>query len=97
MGGIVLLLIAIFLVWYVARKRMMVRVRARIQRLRMEGRPSNLIKTEIKANLKQVKYKGNKEKDAEPENCAICCDDYKENEKISATECNHLFHDTCLW
>lgn len=30
MGGIVLLLILIFVIWYVARKRMMIRVRAKI-------------------------------------------------------------------
>lgn len=30
MGGIVFLLILIFVIWYVARKRMMIRVRAKI-------------------------------------------------------------------
>ena len=97
MGGIVFLLILIFVVWYVARKRMMLRVRAKIQKLRIDARPENLITSEIRAKIRQVRHKANKDKQQEPDNCAICCDDFKEKEKISMTDCNHLFHDTCLW
>ena len=97
MAGIVVFLILVFIVWYCARKRMMIKVREKIHNLRIQARPENLIKHDIKSNLKKVKFKGDKDNKQEGEPCAICCDEFKVNEMISMTECKHLFHDTCVW
>ena len=52
MGGIVLLLILIFIVWYCARKRMMIKVKERVHNLRLQARPENLLRNDIKGNIK---------------------------------------------
>ena len=62
MGGIVGLLVLIFLIWYCARKRMMIRVKEKIQDLRMKGRPETLVREEIKINLKSIKFQQNSTK-----------------------------------
>ena len=94
MSGVIALLIIIFIIWYCVRKQMMLNVRKKINNLRTKGRPENLVKEEIKTNLKQIKFESKKE---EMDPCAICCDDFKQKELIIQTECNHLFHEMCVW
>ena len=93
MGGIILLVIFVFICWYCARKRMMIRVREKVHNLRLKARPDNLVRDDIKGNIKQIKFRPNKENKQEGEPCAICTDEFKINERISVTECNHLYHD----
>lgn len=69
-------------------------VRNRILQLRAECRPENIIKQEIGKGLKSMKYKPDP---ANADNCVICCDDFKKGQKLTSTECNHLFHNECLW
>ncbi len=78
---IIVFIVIVVAVYHVARKRNVVRVRAKILQLKESSRPENIIRDEIRSLLKQVKYKkpSAKEKDAQPENCAICCDDFKHN------------------
>ena len=67
MGGIILLVILVFVCWYCARKRMMIRVREKVHNLRLRARPENLARDDIKANIKQIKFKPSKENKQEGE------------------------------
>ena len=59
MGGIILLVILVFFCWYCARKRMMIRVKVKVHNLRLKARPENLVRDDIKGNIKQIKFKPN--------------------------------------
>ena len=94
-GFFIILGLVVFVIWHISRRKHMIRVRNRILELRRSCRPENIIKTEIKDRLRQVRYMP--EKGKETDNCAICVDDFKKGQKLLSTECGHLFHEKCIW
>ena len=94
-GVVIVTLVFILFICYLSRKRNLMQARNRILLLRAQCRPENIVRAEIESSLRSVKHKS---KDAkEKESCAICCDDFKQRQALTQTECNHQFHESCLW
>ena len=44
-------------------------------------------------SIENIKYKSN---NTHHSSCSICLEEFEDNETISKTSCNHMFHETCL-
>ena len=95
-GFLVVLLVIIFLIWYIRRRRAGMQIHNKLVQLRDMCRPENIIKAEIRQYLVEVQYTISPDA-AGPDNCAICCEEFKKNQMLTQTECKHLFHELCLW
>ena len=99
-GCLVVFLLIGFAIWHCSRKRHMMQVQNKILQLRLQARPENIIKDEIKTLLRHVTYKVDKKarkQGEDPDTCVICCEEFKNKQTIICTQCKHLFHDECLW
>lgn len=55
-----------------------------------------LNRTDSFINFNSEKYINMKNKNIENKNCSICISDFIDEDDVSLTKCNHLFHNNCL-
>lgn len=69
------------------------------QRAALEKLKKEIYKPLLKRNGDNVGediHEKEKEKDQDTETCVICLEDFKPEEEVMLTPCNHMFHEDCI-